>query len=103
MAKLTLKPDQKVLAAYFEINVSLRRQIENDYGTDELATMKFSIPVGTLDANRSTVADALWSLQRTFEAAYGAVIPAAIPVVGKNDAEFEPPLHVDAPVEEVPF
>ena len=100
MAKLTLKPDQKVEAAFYKIDVTLARRLEGGYSDDDLATMRFHVPVTPrVDENiaLSTIGSALLALRRTFEDVYGPVIPAPVPEIAK-EAEYEPPMHVDVPL-----
>jgi len=100
MAKLTLKPDQKVEAAFYKIDVTLARRLEGGYSDDDLATMRFHVPVtpgGTPETSAlNTIGNALMALRQTFEDVYGPVIPAPVPEVAK-EPEYESPMLVDVP------
>jgi len=96
MAKLALKPDDVVEQAFYEVSIHLKRKIEKEYGTDTLATMSFSAPIGYEDASGANFTEALLALRRSFEKAYGPVVPT-VAKVGTPDPDVEAPLAVDAP------
>lgn len=79
MAKFSLRPDDVVESADYDIQISLKRHLKGAYGDDELGRISFRIPLG----NEATVSvpEAMRALRNAFEDQYGAVIPVAAPVI----------------------
>ena len=98
MAKFRLDADAVVEDAYYTVDVKLIRKVKNEYGTGDLATATFKVPLDQEGLGGVLLTDALLAIRNTFETAFGPVTPVT-PAVGVtlSDEDGDAALKVDMP------
>ena len=90
MPKLRLEPGTQVEDAYYSVKVELMRRLPNEYGSTELGSTSFKVPVGSEPISGRVFENALTAIRSTFESTYGPVIPAPEIKIAEPTQQDEP-------------